>query len=322
MPMLSYSQQCEVQVKTGSSVQILLCVSQFHSGLRINRWYEFQRSREIARKPAHSLQKKNGHNDVKKKGFTLIELLVVIAVIAILAAMLLPALSKAKNQALTVACLNNLKQLDTGWHLYAVDNNDLLVPNDDISGGSPGPSWCQGIGTIETNTTVIETGLLYPYNHSSATYHCPADLSTIYSLTGVKLAQLRNRSYNLCQSVNGNPTDWLSSHIPSFKKFSEIYAPSPSQCLTFIDENEDTMMDPHFGIPTDFYSAAPVGVTNWWDMPSNRHAQGANLGFADGHVEHWRWMVPKISLTNPQPLKPGEKNDYDHVRAAVKQTMN
>src|SRR5437016_2548748 len=121
-----------------------------------------------------------GNRVRRLRAFTLIELLVVIAIIAILAAMLLPALAKAKQRAITTQCLNNLKQLETCWHMYLGDNNDYLPPNHSTAGhASTADSWILGNVQVDVNTTNIENGVLYQYNRNASIYKCPADKSMV-----------------------------------------------------------------------------------------------------------------------------------------------
>ena len=258
-------------------------------------------------------------------GFTLVELLVVIAIIAILAAMLLPALVRAKDKSQAALCLNNLKQLSACLHLYTGDNADCLVPNNSVIDAVTqtsfdfGASWWVGDARHDTTTTNFPKGLLYPYNTSPGTYHCPADKSTIEDSNGNSLPQLRTRSYNLSQSINGYPEydSVFFSLVPCFKKFSGIRNPGTDKCLTFLDELEDSLLDAEFGMPTDFFD----GSQNWWDRPSNRHSQGANLSFADGHAEHWHWLRAKAFHGWVEPVQPGELPDYLRLRATMRQTF-
>jgi prepilin-type N-terminal cleavage/methylation domain-containing protein/prepilin-type processing-associated H-X9-DG protein len=259
----------------------------------------------------------------KKPAFTLIELLVVIAVIAILAALLLPALSKSKQKAASIACLNNLKQLETCWHLYALDHNDILPPNNSIAligGGmdATAASWCTNLVT-DTDPSGIINGLLFPYNKSLGIYHCPADRSTIRTASGVNLPQPRFRSYNMSLCINGAPNfDPESQFDPSFSKFTQIKNPDPCALFVFLDVLEDEIYDATFGMPTfSFWGDARV----WWDIPANRHSQGCNLSFGDGHAEHWKWRVPKVYLGSlPQDVLDPELPDYRRLQAGYRQS--
>lgn len=211
----------------------------------------------------------------------MIELLVVIAIIAILAAMLLPALAKAKSRAQTTQCLNNLKQLQVCWHLYALDNGDRLPPNNamnPIQTLEP-ESWVAGGAKIDDTPTNIQRSAFFPYNSSVGIYHCPSDQSKV---TGKAI--LRFRSYSMSYPyMNGDPNDAFLI----FHRETEILNPGPAQASVLWDENEDSINNAGLYI-------APPDTLKWEDWPASRHNRGGTMSFADSHVEYWKWRGPWV----------------------------
>jgi prepilin-type N-terminal cleavage/methylation domain-containing protein/prepilin-type processing-associated H-X9-DG protein len=242
-----------------------------------------------------------------KKAFTLIELLVVIAIVAVLMAILFPALKRAREQGRRAVCLSNLKQLTLAWIMYADENDDRIVNGEAAGGGNgradtptsgnrhKGEKWWVGGDCgdfwagehlpMEIQIAAIQNGALFPYTKKETLYRCP---------TGVR-GDLR--TYSIGDSMNGIPRS--GTHIDNrvgvrvgktvlwIKNRQEIDSPGPAYRLVLLDEGR---------ITPDSYATHYVNQ-RWWDPPFVRHGDGTNVSFADGHSAYWKYKGKKTIET-------------------------
>jgi len=231
------------------------------------------------------------NNLIKRKriyGFTLIELLVVISIIALLIAILMPALNKAREQGKRAVCLTNMKSLGVCWMMYADDNDDRIVSGmttpmrevgtsggvrkfafdkahplyDSFFRGASWVGWWSDKSDLEAQIQTIEVGMLYPYNQTVTLYRCPAG----------KLDEVR--TYSIGDSMNAY--DGLGGVV--LTKLSSVTFPSTR--MVFIDEG-----------CASIHSWTIHPYEEYWHNPVPiRHNIGTNLSFADGHSEYWKWV--------------------------------
>jgi len=232
---------------------------------------------------------------MKKRAFTLVELLVVIAIIALLMALLMPALRLAKDQASGIICVNNLRQLSIAWLTYTTDNEGKIVNGHIPRNNNPprhywvlAPQNEAGVytsdsppGVLEDKLRGIKRGLLYPYVKSLKVYHCPADARIDI------IEQQAYRSYSITGGMNGEAGSFGAEPIGVYDEIR-----NPGTKIVFLEESDDR------GWNMGSWVINPNKPDCWVDPLAGWHNDRSTMGFADGHSEKHRWQDDRTIQMN------------------------
>ena len=230
----------------------------------------------------------------KRSGFTLIELLVVIAIIAILMAILMPALSRVKEQARGIACMANQRTMGQAYVMYADENDSGMVggmaryaPTNGVPPWVMPPLEYQSAGnftqmpsgavTLEQRYNGLREGALWPYIKDVGAYHCPGDDRIRRGTSeGRDSARLLYRSYSL-------PDYLRATERSDPKKITDFT--SPATKLLFVEEIYDAGGVNH---NVDGWSYNPR-TNSLWDPLGVFHSNSCTFSFMDGHAETKKW---------------------------------
>jgi prepilin-type N-terminal cleavage/methylation domain-containing protein/prepilin-type processing-associated H-X9-DG protein len=234
----------------------------------------------------------------RNQAFTLIELLVVIAIIAILAALLVPSLTKAKLKAQGIQCMSNHKQLTLAWKMYVDDSRDNLPYASD----GPDPvknayTWVKGLIDFDPNNRSnwdpqvdIMKSPLWPYcGKSTSIWKCPADRSYVV-VNSVQKPRVRSMSMNVWFGGFGGDDGGLSGSIwRLYFKMSDLVDPGPARTWLFLDMRQDSIDIGNFATDMTGWPDSP-SLTGFYDLPGMYHNRACGFSFADGHSEIKRWL--------------------------------